>query len=1051
MSPAVFDISSMLTMTTPSYAAAAQPPIRRENGSMQNLYTPPPTSMTLVAALLLLDNPLFTKTKFDRVYLLPRPYVQNWILWAYHQSVPNDETRRLQLALRMASEYFRLTMPKLGDDFHDPGPIDCSTLAEETRPLVLKENVEVWDGKENEKTGEEEKSDLVYCCAVPERFFELLRSVHGVLCEDLKSITFQGAASSSLLIQYFEASKPKNVHSRPIQFQRHVMFEKRSQKERKEKLLDASLSHHMNKLMIDEDCEETLVPVVEVYPRKFLYSLVTPPADTKKEKVHGFNSENTFQITKTNSFFLASKLSDVDAVLNAILKEVAPNKSSSCVRLWCKHVSGTRSGDGYELVELDQLTIVNGKVAIKGGSVSNGKDTKEQRSVEDWMKQHEPNLLVETRNNSSSKWLRESLILSNRIDVGDFVDAQDTAGNWYEAVVREVGMNHVLVHYLGWASRWDGKIRRRNDDEELPNGISKKCLAPAPLWAHTKPWRQNIEVGQNLEIRDSRSTTVQPKWFRAIVLEIGKPDDKPRPLEGSARLEELESTDGQKYPILLLKRKQQIKVEVPQEKERNIALAMSKKKNKNETYDSKENAPYSRWVNLYGEELCIAGTHMKAPEIVKEKKPVTIMYEFDPRKPPVEVLKSPFHGAGFVRESLRGQPPAPGSVGLQNLGNSCYMNSIVQCLNHCEPVLQYFLHQEYAKDLNQKNPLGSSGKVALAYASLLDDIWGGQYSVLAPRLLKITIANFAPQFNNIYQHDSHEFNSFIMDGLHEDCNRVKSKPYVEDLEGFGMPDEKIAIESWRRHLLRHDSIIVDHFQGMHRSHVTCPICGRESIKFDVYSSISVPLPSSKSQAPVYLKECLEKFTEGEQLDENNAWYCPNCKRHVCALKMLAVWSLPDILIIHLKRFTYETKNGKVERSKIEDKVLFPIENLDLTEFLLGPVDPDALPIYDLFGVSEHQGGTANSGHYTATVRNSQDRKWYRYNDSHVGTSSGEASVTGGAYLLFYKRAKGSSRWAGMEKDMRERGVDPHGDLSSDLDGFTEVKTKKRHKKKAPNQ
>eukprot|EP00546_Thalassionema_frauenfeldii_P005026 CAMPEP_0178910418 /NCGR_PEP_ID=MMETSP0786-20121207/9088_1 /TAXON_ID=186022 /ORGANISM="Thalassionema frauenfeldii, Strain CCMP 1798" /LENGTH=943 /DNA_ID=CAMNT_0020582671 /DNA_START=199 /DNA_END=3026 /DNA_ORIENTATION=- len=943
----------------------------------------------------------------------------------------------------MASEYFKLAIPKLGDNFHDPGPMDCSTLSEEARPLVLRESVEVWDGKENEKTGEEEKSDIVYCCAVPERFFDLLRSVHGVLCEDLKSITFQGVASSSVLIQHFDTSKPKNGHSRPIQFQRHVILERRSKKEIKGKLVDASLSSHMNKLMIDEDYERTLVPMVEVYPRKFTYSLVAPLEDSKHERVHGFNGEKAVQIKKTNNFFLASKLSDIDEVLDAILKEVAPEKSSSCVRLWCKHFSGTRTGDGYELIELGQQTIINGKVASIGGSVSNGKEATEKlTSVADWMKQRESDLLIETRANSSSNWPRASFELSNRIEVGDFVDAQDTTGNWYEAMVREVGVNHVLVHYLGWASRWDGKIRRRNDDKEVQNGITKKCLAPAPLWTHTDPWRLNIEIGQNLEIRDSRSSTKQPKWFRAIVAEIGKPDDKPRPIEGGARLEELESVDGQKHPILLMMRKQQIKVEVPQEKERNVALAMSKN-NKNETYDSKEKSRYFRWVNLYGEEICNAGTHMKAPEKVKQNKPVTIMYEFDPRKPPVEVLKSPFHGSGFVRESLRGQPPAPGSVGLQNLGNSCYMNSIVQCLNHCEPILQYFLHEEYAKDLNQKNPLGSGGKVAMAYASLLDDIWGGQYSVLAPRLLKITIANFAPQFNNIYQHDSHEFNSFIMDGLHEDCNRVKSKPYVEDLEGFGMPDEKIAIESWRRHLLRHDSIIVDHFQGMHRSHVTCPICGRESIKFDVYSSISVPVPTSKSQAPVYLNECLEKFTEGEQLDENNAWYCPNCKRHVCALKMLAVWSLPDILIIHLKRFTYETKNGKVERSKIEDKVLFPIENLDLTEFLLGPVDPDAPPIYNLFGVSEHQGVTANSGHYTATVRNSQDRKWYRYNDSHVGSSSGEASVTGGAYLLFYKRAKGSSKWAGLAKDMSEHGVDPHGDLSTDLDGFTEVKAKKR--------
>lgn len=105
-----------------------------------------------------------------------------------------------------------------------------------------------------------------------------------------------------------------------------------------------------------------------------------------------------------------------------------------------------------------------------------------------------------------------------------------------------------------------------------------------------------------------------------------------------------------------------------------------------------------------------------------------------------------------------------------------------------------------------------------------------------------------------------------------------------------------------------------------------------------------------------------------------------------------------------------------------------------------------LTLFKLFGVSEHTGSTANSGHYTATVRNSRDSNWYKYNDSHVGSSSGEASVTGGAYLLFYKRAKGTSRWAGLEKAMQMRGVDPRGALEKDQDGFTKVKTKKNKKK-----
>ena len=72
-----------------------------------------------------------------------------------------------------------------------------------------------------------------------------------------------------------------------------------------------------------------------------------------------------------------------------------------------------------------------------------------------------------------------------------------------------------------------------------------------------------------------------------------------------------------------------------------------------------------------------------------------------------------------------------------------------------------------------------------------------------------------------------------------------------------------------------------------------------------------------------------------------------------------------------------------------------------------------------------------------------DGRWHRYNDAHVGETTGDATVTGGAYLLFYQREKGSARWAGMEKVMREREIDPHDGMEKDQDGFTKVKANKK--------
>jgi ubiquitin carboxyl-terminal hydrolase 8 len=460
-----------------------------------------------------------------------------------------------------------------------------------------------------------------------------------------------------------------------------------------------------------------------------------------------------------------------------------------------------------------------------------------------------------------------------------------------------------------------------------------------------------------VEVRDASSLVDRPKWYKGVVKRIGPKRTVMKKFTGGAELELIEGEDGTNRPLLLLKRVQQIMVEVEQENDKTMSPEQELVLNMRDdmsvdtfaTLDTmRPQPPFLRWVNLYGEEICEGGTHMKIrPD--GELGVVTLHYEVESHRKPVEIMKSynNMYGTGFMKESLRGTPPAPGSVGMHNLGNSCYINSVVQCLNHMEPLIEFFVNGTYANELNRKNPLGSGGRVATAYAAMLKEVWSGKYSALAPRMLKQTVAMFAPQFNNSYQHDSQEFCQFLMDGLHEDCNRVKSKPYVEELEGFGMADATAAIETWKKHLLRHDSIIVDRCQGMHRSHLTCPKCGRESIKFDAFSTISLPLTSDKKEHGIDLQYCIEKFLEGEQLDELNAWYCPSCKKHVCALKMIALWSVPDILILHLKRFTFDhcSVRNDVIRSKINDTVRFPIERLDLSKHVLGPIDEDAPPVY----------------------------------------------------------------------------------------------------------
>uniref|UniRef100_A0A1D2AEX7 ubiquitinyl hydrolase 1 n=1 Tax=Auxenochlorella protothecoides TaxID=3075 RepID=A0A1D2AEX7_AUXPR len=188
-----------------------------------------------------------------------------------------------------------------------------------------------------------------------------------------------------------------------------------------------------------------------------------------------------------------------------------------------------------------------------------------------------------------------------------------------------------------------------------------------------------------------------------------------------------------------------------------------------------------------------------------------------------------------------------GLTGLGNLGNTCFMNSSVQCLAHTVPVLEVFLSGVYKKDCNADNPLGLGGKLALAFGGLVGKLWLPGASHVNPKHFKWQLSKFAPQFQGYAQQDSQELLAFLLDGLHEDLNRIRVKPYVEEGDADGRPDAELAAEAWRAYRARNDSVIVDHFQGMYKSTLVCPQCGHQSVKFDPFMYLSLPLPGPRTQ------------------------------------------------------------------------------------------------------------------------------------------------------------------------------------------------------------
>lgn len=211
----------------------------------------------------------------------------------------------------------------------------------------------------------------------------------------------------------------------------------------------------MTKLLMEQENlnQPRLIPWVEVYPIKLNYTVVDS---------NGLDGSNSI------GFVLASRRSRAFDVLQGLMKVATPQKSSLCRRVWTKRENtGTKlSGDGYELIDLDAL---DGKLFKRDKEKE--KSSTPQLKMVDLIKRHgdadtvkELEVLVEVRR-LDSEWPRESLRFENRIQVGDFVDAQDSAGKWYEALVREVTDDTVKVHYFGWASKWNATVRRRNETE----------------------------------------------------------------------------------------------------------------------------------------------------------------------------------------------------------------------------------------------------------------------------------------------------------------------------------------------------------------------------------------------------------------------------------------------------------------------------------------------------------------------------------------------------------------------------------------------------------
>jgi ubiquitin carboxyl-terminal hydrolase 2 len=312
--------------------------------------------------------------------------------------------------------------------------------------------------------------------------------------------------------------------------------------------------------------------------------------------------------------------------------------------------------------------------------------------------------------------------------------------------------------------------------------------------------------------------------------------------------------------------------------------------------------------------------------------------------------------------------------------------------------------------------------------------------------LKRVIGKVASRFTGYDQQDAQEFLRFLLDGLHEDLNRVlKKPPYYEIKDRANARDREVSDEYWKFYADRNHSALSDLFCGQLRSEIQCHTCQHRSLCFDVFWDLSVPVPkkpkpsghhlrmfasskdnsspssTSSATSGCSIQECLKAYTDQECLDDSDSYYCAKCKTHRAVSKKISLYRLPEVLVIHLKRFAYST----FSRDKVTTAIQIPQHGLDVSACCAQDAVLDGSTLYDLAGVVHHV-GSLSGGHYTACVwlfgfrmgmeltkvlrecfhsecLNADTSEWYDFNDATVSPVKKPQLTSASAYILFFRR------------------------------------------------